>query len=114
MEVVPPAIWKPVALACKISPLTVEGVIAPKVKARAPAVLVAETPLPVVTELTKVPVVGRVTEVAPVVKSDRALVGENVITSPPAKVMALVAKVVLSETVRVLPSIKVKVEPVAG
>jgi len=49
----------------------------------------------------KVPEVGRVTEVDPVVKSERALVGENVTTSPPPKVMALVARVDVSETVNV-------------
>ena len=49
-----------------VSPLTVVGVIAPSVKASAPAVLVAETPLPVVTELTRVPLVGRVKLVVPV------------------------------------------------
>ena len=59
-----------------VRPLTVDGVIAPRVNARAPAVLVAETPLPVVTPFTSVPEVGKVTEVAPVVKIDRALVGE--------------------------------------
>lgn len=48
-------------------PLTVVGVIAPRVKLSAPAVFVAETPFAVVTELTKVPVVGRVTVVVPVV-----------------------------------------------
>ena len=45
--------------------LTEVGVMAPSVKARAPAVLVAETPFPVVTPFTNVPDVGRVTEVAP-------------------------------------------------
>ncbi len=46
--------------------LTVVGVMAPRVKAKAPAVLLAETPLPVVTELTRVPEVGSVTLVVPV------------------------------------------------
>lgn len=62
----------------------------------------------------KVPEVGKVTEVMPVVKRERAFVGEKVIISPPAKVMALVFKVVESETVKVLPSAMVKVEPVRG
>ncbi len=57
----------------------------------------------------KVPEVGRVTEVLPVVKRERALLAEKVITSPPARVMALVPKVVESEAVRVLPAPSVKV-----
>lgn len=54
------------------------------------------------------PDTGKVTEVAAVVRRERALVGEKVITSPPPKVMALVFKVVESETVNVLPAPKVK------
>ncbi len=100
--------------AVKVCPLTVVGVMAPRVKAKAPAVLVADTPLPVVTELTNVPEVGRVTEVAALVNKDNALVAEKVITSPPPKVIALVARVVESETVKVFPSATVKVELVAG
>ena len=57
----------------------------------------------------RVPEVGRVTFVAPVVKSERALVAENVMTSPPARVIEFVAKVVESETVRVLPAVIFKV-----
>ena len=60
------------------------------------------------------PEVGRVTEVEPVVRSDKALVAAKVMTSPPAKVMALVPSVVESETVSVLPSAIVKVAEVAG
>ena len=93
----------------KVLPLMVLGVIAPSVKAKAPAVFTAETPLPVVTEETKVPEVGRVTEVAPVVESVSAFVGEKVTTSPPPSVMALVARVVLSELVKVVPAPKVSV-----
>lgn len=81
------------------------GVIAPKVKVRAPAVLTAETPFAVVTELTKVPEVGRVTEVAPVVRRESALVGEKVTTSPPPRVIELVAMVEVSETVSVLETV---------
>lgn len=114
LGVVPPAIVNPVAAAVKVKPFTVLGVIAPKVKAKAPAVFVAETPLPVVTELTKVPEVGRVTEVVPVVNKDKALVAENVITSPPAKVMALVLSVVESETVKVFVLEIVRVADAAG
>ena len=55
------------------------------------------------------PEVGRVTEVAPVVKSDSALLAEKVITSPPPRVIALVARVVESETVRVLLAPRVKI-----
>ena len=55
------------------------------------------------------PEVGRVSLVAMVVRSERALAAEKVITSPPARVMALVPKVVESETVRVLPAPKVRV-----
>src|SRR3989338_4136966 len=57
----------------------------------------------------KVPEVGKVTEVAPVVKRERALVAEKVITSPPAKVMALVPKVVESETIKLFPAAMFKV-----
>ena len=57
---------------------------------------------------------GRVTEVDPVVRRERALVGEKVIASPPPKVMELVAKVVLSLAVKVFPSAMVRVEPVSG
>lgn len=89
--------------------LTDVGVMAPKVKAKAPAVLEAETPFPVVTELTKVPEVGRVTEVVPVVRRESALVAEKVTTSPPPKVIAFVARVVESETARVLPAVIFKV-----
>ena len=67
----------------RVFPLTEVGVMAPRVKAKAPAVLTAETPFPVVTELTNVPEVGRVTEVPAVVKRDKAFVGEKVTTSPP-------------------------------
>ena len=55
------------------------------------------------------PVVGRVTEVVFVVKSERALVAEKVTTSPPPRVMAFVAKVVESEAARVLPAAMFKV-----
>ena len=57
----------------------------------------------------KVPEVGRVTEVLAVVKSERALVAEKVITSPPARVMEFVAKVVESETAKVFPAEMFKV-----
>ena len=57
----------------------------------------------------KVPEVGRVTEVPAVVRRERALVGENVTVSPPPKVKELVAKVEVSETVRVLPAAMFKV-----
>ena len=66
----------------------------------------------------KVPEIGRVTEVPAVVKRERALVGEKVITSPPARVMEFVARVVESETVRVfklviesVPVLEVRVMP---
>ena len=55
------------------------------------------------------PEVGKVTEVEPVVSKLKALVAEKVITSPPPKVMLLVARVVESDAVRVLPAPKVKV-----
>ena len=57
---------------------------------------------------------GRVTEVLPVVRRDKELVGEKVTASPPPKVMELVAKVVLSFAVKVFPSAMVRVEPVSG
>ena len=60
-------------------------------------------------EFTKVPEVGRVTEVAAVVSKLKALVAEKVTTSPPARVMALVSRVVEAETVRVLEAPKVRV-----
>ena len=70
VKVFPTAMFKVlVPLAVMVRPLTVVGVIAPKVKAKAPAVLVADTPLPVVTDDTNVPEVGRVTDVAPVTAS---------------------------------------------
>ena len=75
-----------VPLGVMVKPLTVEGVIAPKVKAKAPAVLVAEIPLPVVTELTNVPVVGRVTEVAPVELSVMEFVADVAKVLPAPKV----------------------------
>lgn len=55
------------------------------------------------------PEVGRVTEVAPVVRRERALVAEKVMTSPPPSVMELVARVVESETVSVLAAPKVRI-----
>ncbi len=64
--------------------------------------------------VAKVPVVGKVTLVDPVVVSVRAFVAVRVKTSPPAKVMELVARVVESETVRVFPSAIVSVAEVAG
>jgi hypothetical protein len=88
--------------------------MAPRVKAKAPAVLTAETPLPVVTELTRVPEVGRVTLVEPVVARVIAFEADSVSTSPPPKVMALVARVVESDEVKVLPSAMVRVDEVAG
>ncbi len=59
----------------------------------------------------RVPEVGNVTLVAPVVKRESALLAEKVITSPPAKVMVLVFNVVVSETVRVLlaPNVRMPV-----
>jgi hypothetical protein len=50
-----------------VRPLTVVGVIAPRVNVSTPAVFVAETPFAVETEFTRVPFVGKVTFVAPVV-----------------------------------------------
>lgn len=58
----------------------------------------------VAAKVTTVSVVaGNVITVAPVVRRLRALVAEKVMTSPPPMVIALVARVVESETVRVLP-----------
>ena len=49
LEVVPPAIWKPIAFACKVSPLTLVGVMAPSPMVSAGVVVavaqVAVTPL---------------------------------------------------------------------
>ena len=76
LEVVPPAIWKPVALACKVNPLTEVGVIAPNPIVKAGVVVavaqVAVTPLlaaAVETEVT-VPVVGVVQVGARVVPAE--------------------------------------------
>ena len=68
----------PVAAAVRVSPFTVEGVIAPNVKASAPAVLIAETPLPVATELTNVPETPG-----------------NVITAVPAEVVPVILKLLV-------------------
>lgn len=54
--------------------------------------------------VASVPVSGRVTEVVPVVRSESALVGEKVMTSPPPRVMELVSSVVESEAVSDLPA----------
>lgn len=54
------------------------------------------------------------TLVEPVVAKVRALLAVRVSTSPPPKVMELVASVVESDAVKVFPSAMVKVEPVAG
>ena len=73
LEVVPPAIWKPIALACKVSPFTEVGVMAPNPIVKAGVVVavaqVAVTPLlaaAVDTEVT-VPVEAFVQEGARVV-----------------------------------------------
>jgi len=68
-----------------------------------PATIVLLVRISPPARVASVPVVGSVTEVAPVVRSESALVGEKVITSPPAKVMEFVANVVESETVNVFP-----------
>ena len=56
-----------------------------------------------------VPDVGSVTDVLPVVRRESAFVAEKVMTSPPPSVMAFVARVVESETVRVFPLDMVRV-----
>ena len=59
--------------------------------------------------VASVPVVGRVTLVDPVVVKVKAFEAVKVRTSPPAKVIELVARVVESDTVKVLPFVIVSV-----
>ncbi len=70
-------------------------------------VLLVKISVPVKVE--RVPAVGRMTEVAPVVSKLTALEAVKVITSPPPRLMALVASVVESDTVKVLALVKVRV-----
>jgi hypothetical protein len=66
LDVVPPAIVNPSEALANVKSFTVDGVIAPKVNDKAPLLFVALTPLPVVTEPTKVEVaVGNVIVTAP-------------------------------------------------
>ena len=62
----------------------------------------ADVMVPVAEEYI-VPAVGRVTDVAPVVRRESELVGENVTTSPPASVIEFVPIVAESDTVNVFP-----------
>jgi len=98
-EVVPPAIWKPMAFAVRVRPLTDVGVMAPNPIVKAGVVVavahVAVTPLlaaAVETEVTvpvpSVPEVGNVMLVVPVVVNVMALAPE-VVRLPPRVIVEL-------------------------
>jgi hypothetical protein len=88
-----------------VIPLTVVGVIAPRVNANAPAVFDADTPLPVVTEETRVPLVGNVTLVAPVVVRVRELAPLVASVDPAAMFKVFVPLAVMVKPLIVPPEI---------